>query len=411
MLGNRLNIIWVSHRKHLLLFISIFIPENNRTNMLEQIYFKNYKAFAGEECLDIRPITILVGKNSSGKSSICKLLPLFENTTSGNMDSVLLLNNLDISLGSRYEDLFHNNATTDLQLGLKYDNGIELSATYLMNEGSILVYEYSARIYDKARKMRFTESQSKSELFQGLVNERIFEEIGINKSDIRFHVDYIGPIRIDPSRIITFEGYKKYANVGIKGENTYSILLNSYLQKDKLFERVSQWMEENLEGQKLVIEQNSPSSGTYSIYVQRNGSKVNIADVGQGLGQVLPVIVQSYMNNEVDVAVIEQPVLHLHPAAHANVAYRLAESALETRKKYIIETHSENIILGIRKLISDPASNLSPEDVVIYFIDTDGESAYLDKIEINEAGELSKWPTGVFSESFDLMAEIMRNKK
>lgn len=49
--------------------------------------------------------------------------------------------------------------------------------------------------------------------------------------------------------------------------------------------------------------------------------------------------------------------------------------------------------------------------MVIYFIDTDGESAYLDKIEIDETGELTTWPTGVFSESFDLMAEIMKNKK
>lgn len=139
-------------------------------------------------------------------------------------------------------------------------------------------------------------------------------------------------MRIDPERIITFEGLKQYNTVGIKGEHTYSILLNSYLQDGVLFEKVSSWMEENLEGQKLIIEQNSPSSGTYSIYVHRNGAKVNISDVGQGLGQVLPVIVQSYMSDNIDVAIVEQPALHLHPAAHANVAYRLAESALTTNK-------------------------------------------------------------------------------
>lgn len=391
--------------------ILLLFPKNDSINMLEQIQFRNYKAFAGEECLEIRPVTILIGKNSSGKSSLCKLLPLFENITSGNMNSVLLLNNLNVSLGSRYEDLFHNNITTDLQLGLQYSNGIKLSATYVMSEGAILVYEYSAQVGERIKEKRFTEGQSKLEVFQGLINEHVFNEIGINKIDVRFHVDYIGPMRIDPSRIISFEGLKKYATVGIKGENTYSILLNSYLQKDSLFEQVSLWMEENLEGQKLVIEQNSPSSGTYSIYIQRNGIKVNIADVGQGLGQVLPIIVQSYMKSEIDIAVVEQPALHLHPAAHAKVAYRLAESALETGKKYIIETHSENIILGIRKLISDSKSALSSKDVVIYFVDTDGESAYLDKIEINEAGELSSWPTGIFGDGFDLMAEIMKNKE
>lgn len=44
--------------------------------MLKQIYFRNYKAFREEECLEIRPLTIIIGKNSSGKSSLCKLLPL-----------------------------------------------------------------------------------------------------------------------------------------------------------------------------------------------------------------------------------------------------------------------------------------------------------------------------------------------
>ncbi len=379
--------------------------------MLKQIYFQNYKAFKGEESLEIRPLTILIGKNSSGKSSLCKLLPLFENATSGNMNSVLLLKNQEVSLGSRYEDLFYRNITTDLKLGLQYDNGIEISATYLMNEGAILVYEYSVKCGNEREELRFTSEQSKTETFQGLINNRVFEKINIDKATIRFHVDYIGPMRIDPDRIITFEGLKQYNTVGIKGEHTYSILLNSYLQDGVLFEKVSSWMEENLEGQKLVIEQNSPSSGTYSIYVHRNGAKVNISDVGQGLGQVLPVIVQSYMSDNTDVAIVEQPALHLHPAAHANVAYRLAESALTTSKKYIIETHSENIILAIRKLISDPNSDLSPDDVIIYFIDTDGESAYLDKIMINQSGELTSWPTGVFSESFDLMAEIMKNRR
>jgi predicted ATPase len=112
-----------------------------------------------------------------------------------------------------------------------------------------------------------------------------------------------------------------------------------------------------------------------------------------------------------DVVVIEQPVLHLHPAAHANVAYRLAESAKTTGRKYLIETHSENFLLGLRKLVSDPQSDFNVDDVIIYYVNHDGEAAYLEPITVDENGELSSWPTGVFSESFDLMAEIMNNKK
>jgi hypothetical protein len=295
---------------------------------------------------------------------------------------------------------------------LEYDNGVGLSATYLIDKGNLFVYEYATHNGSKKKEARFsTVEDSKKEPFLGMINQDFMKEVGINADDVRFSVDYIGPVRINPKRIITFEGFDKYANVGQYGENTYAILLNSYLRRDGLFDKVSRWMDENLEGQKLTIEQNSPSSGTYSIYILRNGAKVNIADVGQGLGQVLPVIVQSYMEGKADIAVVEQPALHLHPAAHAHVAYRLAHSTKETGKKYLIETHSENIVLGFRKLITE--SVLSPQDILIYFVDTDEEkqSAFLEKIEINANGELSTWPTGIFSESFDLLADIIKNKK
>lgn len=52
---------------------------------LKQIRLKNYKPFKTEQILDIRPVTVIIGKNSSGKSSIMKLLPLFQSATSGNM--------------------------------------------------------------------------------------------------------------------------------------------------------------------------------------------------------------------------------------------------------------------------------------------------------------------------------------
>ncbi|WP_304246162.1 DUF3696 domain-containing protein [Parabacteroides gordonii] len=378
--------------------------------MLSQITIKNYKAFKESEILELRPITLLIGKNSSGKSSLCKLLPLLENATSGTIDTPLLLNNFHISLGSRFEDLFHNNITTDLQLGVVYDNGIKLSATYVMSEGNLMVYQYEAANGGQMKRESYTsEKMSLEQHFKGLVNERVFKELGINVNVLKFHVDYVGPMRVEASRTLAFEGYSSPETVGLKGENTYKILLNSYLQKDGLFAIVSDWMTKNMEGQKLNIAQTAP--GVYSMYIERKGANVNIADVGFGLSQVLPIITQSYMTKGSDIAVIEQPVLHLHPAVHANVAYRLLETAKETGKKYLIESHSENFLLGLRKMVSDPSMDCNPEDVIIYFVDNDEEGAYLSSIEIDTNGELSSWPVGIFSESFDLMSDIMNNRK
>ncbi len=379
--------------------------------MISKIEIKNYKAFDNEvNTLELRPITLLIGKNSSGKTSLCKLLPMLENATSGNLETPLMLKNNDITLGSRFEDLFHNGSTTDLGFKLYYDDGAVVGASYLMLDGKMMVYQYYAGNGEKQEIFPFFERKmSERTTFNGLVHYKILEQVNLDPNRLKFKVDYVGPMRIDSKRTIDFEGFGKNDSVGYRGENTYNILLNSFLQEDELFSNVSKWMENNMEGQKLVFEMTAP--GTYALKVVRDGVEVSIADVGYGLCQVLPVITQSFMPKGGDIAVIEQPVLHLHPAAHANVAYRIAESAKSTGRKYLIETHSENFLLGLRKLVSDPVSEFNPEDVIVYYVNHDGESAYLEEITIDENGELSSWPTGVFSESFDLMAEIMNNKK
>lgn len=379
--------------------------------MISKIEIKNYKAFGNEvNTLELRPVTLLIGKNSSGKSSLCKLLPMLENATSGNLDSPLMLKNFGISLGSRFEDLFHNGSTSDLDFKVYYEDGVVVGASYLMLDGKLMVYQYYAG--DGAKEHGFPmyeKTISEKATFNGLINHSVLHQLNLNPNRFKFKVDYLGPMRIESNRIIEFEGFGKVDAVGLNGENTYGILLNSYLQEDGLFEEVSKWMKDNMEGQELAFKKTAP--GTYALMVMRDGAEVNIADVGFGLGQVLPIITQSFLQKGGDVVVIEQPVLHLHPAAHANVAYRIAESAKSTGRKYLIETHSENFLLGLRKLVSDPVSEFNPEDVIVYYVNHDGESAYLEEITIDENGELSSWPTGVFSESFDLMAEIMNNKK
>ena len=113
--------------------------------MISKIEIKNYKAFDNEvNTLELRPITLLIGKNSSGKTSLCKLLPLLENATSGELDTPLLLKNNDIALGSRFEDLFHNGSTTDLEFKVYYEDGVLVGASYLMSEGKLMVYHYQA---------------------------------------------------------------------------------------------------------------------------------------------------------------------------------------------------------------------------------------------------------------------------
>lgn len=372
--------------------------------MLKKIYFEHYKAFAGAEEIELHPITLIVGKNSSGKSSVLKLLPMLSKMVSGTIRYPLLLKNDGIVNATEYEDLFFKRENTGLRLAVEYDNEIVLSGNYYIQDG-VKLYSYSANNGQKEITNQLGEQF-------GLINPEIFSELQIDPSTLQFECTYIGPFRVIAPHNVVFQGFDNNLKIGYNGQEAYQMLLHSYLTDKSLLKSVSQWIGDTLEGQQLDFSNINNNFGTYSLVVKHNCYESNVTGVGQGVAQVIPIITQSFVAQENSINIMEQPALHLHPAAHSSVAYRLGISAKTNRCKYMIESHSENILLGFRHLIVNPDVDFTPDDIVIYFIEDDGASSYLKKITIDEKGELSDWPTGVYGESFELLRQIleMRSK-
>lgn len=134
---------------------------------------------------------------------------------------------------------------------------------------------------------------------------------------------------------------------------------------------------------------------------------VNLADVGTGLAQALPLIVQRHLHSGTDpfLEIVEQPELHLHPTAHGALAdlYILAAAR---GGSFLVETHSENFTLRVRRRIAERKLGLAADQVAIYWID--GEPTTVKRITIDEAGEVDFWPEGVFSEDFKEVQLIRR---
>lgn len=381
--------------------------------MLQKITFKQYKAFAEEETLELRPITLLVGKNSSGKSSICKLLSMVACSLSANFSELLPLRCGDIVLGGRYEDLFYGHQNFGLEFRLEFEDEISLEVHYIILESKLYVTYYRASNGSTSAEAVYrTPEESRISVTHGFINESLCRQAGIDISRLKTSVDYIGPIREQIDRSFTYEGDNSLRSVGFKGSNTCNLLLNSHLNNDELFASVSKWMDNYMEGQKLSIKRNGEDNGNYSLYVDRGSTKVNIADVGQGLVQLLPVVTQTFLGRD-SIGIVEQPALHLHPAIHQNVAHRFADAVVaDPGKRFLLESHSLNFLLELRRLVADRNYPLSTKDVVVYFVDYDEEekSSHLNKIEILDNGDLTDWPEGVFNESFELLAEIVNQQ-
>jgi len=139
---------------------------------------------------------------------------------------------------------------------------------------------------------------------------------------------------------------------------------------------------------------------------QRN---LEIDDVGSGIGYVLPVLAALVGD---DIALIQQPELHLHPRLQSQLGEAIVR-AVENKKYYraftIIETHSEHVLLRVMRLIRNSKSrsteSLKPITFdrvsVLYFEPLSNGETQVKQLRLAPDGQLiDRWPGGFFNERF-----------
>ncbi|ASD62810.1 AAA family ATPase [Bdellovibrio bacteriovorus] len=137
-------------------------------------------------------------------------------------------------------------------------------------------------------------------------------------------------------------------------------------------------------------------------------TSVALANTGYGVSQVLPIIVAKAFSNK-GAILIEQPELHLHPKAQAEIAELLLEMAEEGHQLFI-ETHSEHLILRLRSLVAQKKSPLPPDEIKLFHVNKKKDGSTLDEVSITETGDLEGWPEGFFSASSEDISAILRAK-
>ncbi len=131
----------------------------------------------------------------------------------------------------------------------------------------------------------------------------------------------------------------------------------------------------------------------FQIMVKVAGTSMNLADVGYGVSQVLPILYQVQKASDYKTFLLQQPEVHLHPRAQAELG-SLFVSAVGRKKRqkpvFVIETHSDYLVDRVRIEVAN--GKISPDDVTIVFFDRQNQESTATNLYLNDRGEIQNPP-------------------
>ncbi len=226
-------------------------------------------------------------------------------------------------------------------------------------------------------------------------------------------IHYVGPLREHPRRLYPWSG-ETPLHVGAKGERAIEAILAAKGRKFNLGEKqryrsldvlVAERLKEMGLIHEFAVKQVAKGRKEYEVRVRigAKGAEVLLTDVGFGVSQVLPVIVECFYVPARSVVVFEQPEIHLHPAVQSELAdlfiqaIRAKEDGQDRSIQFIIESHSEHFLRRLQRRIAE--GSLLIADAALYFVHMDNGLARLEELKIDEYGRIENWPDGFFGDA------------
>ncbi|MCD8401410.1 AAA family ATPase [Tenacibaculum finnmarkense] len=397
---------------------------------MEKIFLKNYKGFKNQ-MIDLMDVNFLVGENSTGKTSLLKIINLLSNPEFWyNYE----FNNNEVELGYFEEIIDKRSVEKFFQLGIQKENKdntenpiFRINCEFIEENSIPILSSIKSNINDLDILIKFTKKQItyrvKKQINQtfnewvvdydfpktfkklgihfrslpiSILIELISNEINTNDSkknirnrfvNERLYNNYkwLAPIRAKAKR--TYESYK--IKFSPEGEHIPSLLrqiLSSKSTKEK--QRIINVLEHfgkdsNLFDKIEIKDLGKKNSSPFEIIVKYNDIEVKLPNVGYGVSQSLPLIIEILSSNNICFS-IQQPEVHLHPKAQSAFGSFLFNSALNDNNKFIIETHSDFTINRFRHKLNKN-NNEKVSSKVLFFERTKNGNRITD-ININKNG-------------------------
>ena len=354
--------------------------------MITNIALENFKCFR-QVSINPKRLTVLIGPNGTGKSSVLQVLVLIKQSMGTDK---LNYEGEYISLGGP-DDLIPNFIPEPslAYLQLRTENESKANSE---NDKSIFAAEFSTdlRLYPPG--------EHGGPIQTGVTNR--LTPIGQVLSKLAFVPAIRGFLRSD--YLLGDEQTRGYS-LG-KGHSAMEEQLATNLVYSGPLEGLSRLMEtvtgtglraDMVKGRRVQVKSMTPSGA------------VNIVSEGFGTNALIQLLLQLITAENKSTVLIEEPEIHLHPKAQADLAEVLAETAKAEDKQIIMTTHSEHIAGRLLTLVAE--RKLTTEELAIYSFEKDekGECSATE-LEITELGQTSGGLTGFFDTN---LAEMDRYVK
>jgi hypothetical protein len=424
---------------------------------LSRITVAGFKSIGPERSIDIRPLTLLAGANSSGKSSMMQPLLLLKQTLEAGYDpGPLLLNGPNVKFTSADQLLARigkGHASGTFQVGLQLTSGQSFQTIFRKKHGSgfgidkmtVSVASRELTVWPKMTPKEIADlgvTRSMSHLEKEIVDESLKEGWEVKRE--RCFLLLAGPAK-DTDGLSASLGISLTTDVvepitdiihlpGLRGspERAYPVTAVGP-SFPGTFEKytasvISHWATEyqtdilaelNAEMKRLVLTGGVSSDRLNDVQVEirvgrlpdvppkRPEDRVNIADVGIGVSQVLPVVTALLVARPGQLVYIEQPEIHLHPRAQVAMA-RLLANAANRGVRVVAETHSSLVLLGVQSLVAEGV--LASDKVKLHWFERNKKDGSTDirSADLDAAGAYGDWPVDFFDVSMNASLEYTR---
>jgi len=407
--------------------------------MLKQLYIKNFKGFK-EELIELKDVNFLVGENSTGKTSLLKLINVLHQ--SGFWTNNEGFNNNEVELGYfdeiknqhskdtffkialEYEDyknnhfkkgkysekimmMFNNNLGNPYLTKVKYNNRHHYTL-YLQGNRNHFNYDIyldknnpfqkwvkllntaSSKFSFKKNYMSFTQLFGAVSLLQFHENYKTKKSFKTGFSTFRYK--WLAPIRAKAKR--TYESFNTVyspegdhipvmiknlvnGNKDTKEEKIAIAALEKFGKASNLFDKIEV---ENL-GQN--------GTSTFKINILYNGLPIVLPNVGYGVAQALPLLIE-ILNSKETLISLQQPEVHLHPRAQAAFGNFIYDSCKKDKNRFLIETHSEYMIDRFRQALNRARSKVKNPTAQVLYFERSKRGNKITAIPINNDGSYEK---------------------